>query len=775
MIDAYTRWVLRHPVWVIVLCLLLTAVIGTGLTRVRVTTDYRVYFSKDNPQLAALEQIERQFSRNETVLFVLAPKDGNVFTPSTLRAVRELTEATTNELPYTHRAYSIDNIHESFVNGDEIGARPLLPTTDFTLLSADELRTLRHRLLNNPRVAKGLLGGDGDVTGVVAYVDMPHKNPATETAEVAKASQALAAKFMRQYPQIDIQLTGVIMLDQSIAESITWDATHLFPLAFGLSFIALLLFYGGWRAGIKPMLLTMLVASMSVSVGLGVAGWSGIYLTTGSLSAPLIVLTLAIADCVHLLISFAQEHQNASNRMSALERSLRQILPPVFLTSLTTAAGFLGLNSSDSTPFRDLGNLVAIGVAAAFVFSVSLLPAALVLIRPSPKDRRDVLPELMEALATIVIRHQKPLLVGMTALVVSLSACVFLNRFGDNYVKFFSEDIPFRQATEFANDKLTGMQLLEYGINAQEPGGIYEPRYLQHLEAFVNFLKQQPEIVKVNSLIDLVKELNQTMHANDPTWYRIPDSRELAAQYVLFYELSLPAGADINFLANMDKSATRVNMQLDTISSEQMIALDARIQQWMHSNLPDVMQAPGSGIPMLFAHIARRNFDSMIYGNTFAFLFIMGILMLALRSVRLGALSLVPNATPALMAFGVWGLMRGEVGMGLTVVVSLTLGLLDDDTVHMMMAYRRARHELQLTPPDALKHAFRHAGTAAFITGLALAAGFCMLSFSSFTMTSELGIVTTLVIALALLTDFLLLPPLLLLLDAKRQARATLT
>ncbi|MGB1581867.1 MAG: efflux RND transporter permease subunit, partial [Nevskiales bacterium] len=379
---------------------------------------------------------------------------------------------------------------------------------------------------------------------------------------------------------------------------------------------------------------------------------------------------------------------------------------------------------------------------------------------------------MMLRLAEFVIAHRKPLFWGNLLVILALAACIPLNKFGDNYVEFFDDSIRFHNDAEFVNERLMGQQMLEYPIPAGGPGGVNEPEFQRQLEALGEWFAQQPETRKVTSMVDLMKNLNQTISGGDAAQYKLPETRARSAQYLLFYEMSLPVGVDLTDIINIDKSAAKLTVMLDTISSEELIALDQRAVAWMRANLPESMVVHASGVPVMFAHVARRNFESMIVGTGLAFGLISTLLLLAFKSLRLGLISLVPNLVPAIVGFGVWGLLVGQAGMSLAVVVSLTLGIVVDDTVHLLSKYRRAREERGLSAEDAIRYAFSSVGMALWITSAVLVLGFCLIMISSFTLTVHLGALTAVVIACALLADFFFLPPLLMKLDSQQQSLA---
>jgi predicted RND superfamily exporter protein len=335
----------------------------------------------------------------------------------------------------------------------------------------------------------------------------------------------------------------------------------------------------------------------------------------------------------------------------------------------------------------------------------------------------------------------------------------------DDFIKYFDERFKFRTDTDFVTENLTAMNTLEFSVPAGEEGGISNPEYLKTLDEFTEWLRARDNVVNVMTLSTTIKRLNMNMHGDDPEYYRIPESRDLAAQYLLLYELSLPFGLDLNNRIDVSKSASRVTVMVHPASTSYLRQLNAEAEAWLNENAS--LEVHGTGLSLIFAFISERNINSMLGGSLLALVVISAILMGALRSFRIGLLSLVPNLFPAAMAFGLWGYLVGEVGLAIAVVVAMTLGIIVDDTVHFLSKYLRARREHALDPYSATRYAFGTVGMALVLTSLVLVVGFGVLSFSGFKVNGDMGLLSAITIAFALLADFLLLPPLLMVLEGR--------
>jgi predicted RND superfamily exporter protein len=765
--QAFGKWVLRYRWPIIILSLIFVALATTGSKNIYFTTNYRVFFSEDNPELLEFEALENTYVQNDNVFFIIEPSSGKVFTRETLSAVEYLTERAW-QTPFSNRVDSITNFQYTEAEGDDLIVRDLVEGA--STYSEEQLLELKEITLNEPLLHNRLISDRTHVTGINVNVQLPRINEDIETPEVVSFSRALAREVEAAYPDIKVRLTGMVMMNNAFSESAKDDIANLVPISFAVMLLLLAVLVGG----ITGTFCTLMVIACSIMVAMGIGGYIGFPISPPSATFPTIILTIAIANCVHILVTFLHDMRAGMSKHEALIESLRINLQPVFLASLTTAIGFLMMNFSDVPPFRHLGNFVAIGVATSFIMSVTFLPALISLLPVRVKEKKDDHDRLMEKFGDFVVRRRSFLFWGMCALILVLLTGLPRNDLNDVFVHYFDETIDFRVDSDFSTDNLTGIYNIEYSLNSGEPGGISNPGYLHDVDAFANWFRQQPEILHVNTYSDITKRLNKNMHGDDPAMYKIPDERNLAAQYLLLYEMSLPYGLDMNNQINVDKSAIRLTTTLETLSSNELISIEERAETWLVNNAPHIKSGHGTGTSIMFAHIGKRNIISMLYATTLALILISLVLIVALRSIKIGLISLIPNLAPAAMGFGLWGYMVGEIGLSLSIVSTMTLGIVVDDTVHFLSKYLRARREKNLSPEDAVRYAFATVGRALLITSIVLVAGFLVLATSSFQLNSGMGLVTALVIVLALLADFLFLPPLLIKIEEKLNAKKLL-
>ncbi|MGB0343124.1 MAG: efflux RND transporter permease subunit [Parvibaculales bacterium] len=766
--QQYGAFVTRHPFIVIALSLLLSLAALAGGQHLRFTNDYRYFFSNDNPYLTAFEELERTYSSPDTIFFVYQPKDGSDATSRTaLNLAYELTDAGW-QIPFSTRVDSLTNFQNTRAIGeDDLEVRDLVPS----LADIDEARIkyVEDTVLNEPLLAGRLMSTDKKTAAVLVSLRPPTDDVVATNSIVNKARE-IHAQMRAKYPDIRIELTGSQMLSNAFSEAAQGDLKTLTPTMFVIIALVLIITTRKLFATIA----TMIVVTLAAGAAMGTGGWLGMPLSPPASGAPTIILTVAVADCVHILITALVSQGAGMEKREAIIESLKINAQAVFLTSVTTAIGLFSLNFSDAPPYRDLGTFAGIGSIYAWILSMTLFPALLTIMPMKASAVVDRQSRSMEWLANLVISKRRPLMLAMLALTLIGTALLPRLTFNDRFVEYFDERVDFRQASDWAADNLTGIYIINYSLESGDIGAVSDPAYLTHLDAFANWMRQQPEVVHVAAFSDVVKRINRSFNGDRQSFYAVPENRQLAAQYVLLYEMSLPYGLDLNDQLNVDKSASRMVVTLEDLSTAEMKVLRARALDWLKANTPERMHVEPSGQAVMFSYIGERNFNAMTTGTLLAFILISACLMLALRSLRLGLISLVPNIAPPVVAMGFFSLYKYEVGFWTAFVAATAIGLIVDATVHMLSKYRHARLDLNYSSIDSVRYSFMTVGTALWVCSFVLIAGFMVLTLSPFLINAMLGRVVALTILTALVLDFLLLPALLMWIDGRGDPGAPL-
>lgn len=769
----WARFVIKNKWLVLIASISLTVYLGLQGT-MKFDGDYHVFFSKSNPELEAFDALQDKYTKDDNVILVLSPENKNVFTRENLTAIEELTTNAWNT-PYSSRVDAITNFQYTRAVDDDLYVDDL--SYDSQNKSESEIANIRDIALKEPMLVNRIINEEGSVTAINITVRLPGEDSAKEVPEVMNSVRKMVEEFQGKYPQFEIHTSGMVPLTTAFFEASMKDMglTGIMLLIVVITTLIL-------TRNFQSTLATFLVVLFSITSALGFVGIMGIKLTPPSSVFPTMILTLAVADSIHILITMLQKiRKDGMNKYDALIESLRLNFMPVFVTSLTTVIGFLTMNFGDVPPFWDLGNIVAFGMTMAFLYSTITLPAFMAIL-PFKKSQRAEVKKTSKInfdwytrLSGFVIKQ--PIAITMVSLFIigGLTYISTNNSFNDEFINYFDNSVQFRSDTDYISDNLTGVYNVEYSIGSGESGGINNPDYLNKLNDFEDWLYEQPEVIHVNAFSEVARRINKSMHGDDQSFYKIPDTREEAAQYLLLYELSLPFGLDLNNQINVDKSESRVTVTVKNLDSPDMIAFAKRGENWLKQNTPNHMHAIGVSPMLMFSKLGFRQADSMFKGNIVALILISLVLILVLRNFKLGLLSLIPNVAPVLVGFGIWALYKTQINTGMVIVFGMTLGIIVDDTVHFMSKFLRARREYGYGPQRAVEYAFQTVGKALVTTTVVLLSGFAVLSTSSFALNSYMARITVIIIIAALIIDFLLLPALLILTSPVKRAKRKYT
>jgi len=752
--DHCAKWVLARPWFVFSVSLLLICIISAGIAGLEFRSDARVFFSDENPELLELERFEEKYGRENTLVFIVSAQTGDLFTPSKLSALTTLTDKAW-AMPYTKRVDSVTNFQRVVAQGDDVAIDHLYRKGDE--ISLQDAQTLKQAALQEPMLLGQLLSRDAKV-GLVAMEfrldDIIQGDPAFDLTEQARE---LIADFEAAQDELDLKLSGSLALDNAFGEAGANDGALLTPVMITLMlFLIWLIFRSVWV--VSAITVIMLAA---IACGMGVAGMLGIPLSSPSVTAPFIILTLATADCIHLVSAvsrFRRENPDKDKSWS-IRQGLKETTRPITMTSLATAVGFFSLMFSESPPFAHLGMIAGFGTLFAWGFSLILLPVFLLVLPWRVSQQRPLVPEsLWVFLHTLVTRHTSKVIVTSLVLGLGLASLAVSNKLDDRYVEYFDERFDFRNDTDYMNQHIGGFYTIEYSP-ATDPDGITDPEYLNQLSQFSDWLREQPEVSHVHSLADIMKTLNRAMNGGDEKYYALPTDKYIAAQYLWLYEMSLPMGLGLRDQVTVDKSESRLTVSLYDASTSEMLDLTQRAEQWMDEHTPLLSKtAKATGTSILFSYIGQRNIDQMLKGTLLALLAISILLFFLFKSFVLGVFATLANFIPPVATLGGWALIVGEVGMAVAAIVAVTLGIVVDDTIHLIEALRRERKRKDVDHNQAILNAMKHSGPGILITTIILVAGFSCLAISGFQINAWMGLMTAIVILLALVFDFLFLP-----------------
>ena len=758
--EKFADFVVRKRIWMVLVTLVVAFAVYAGIPNLRLDTDGRVFMGPDNPDKQTLDLFEQEFAKDDNLNILLIPKDGVVFSPETLKIVHALTEDAWN-LPYVRLVNSITRFQNSYSEDDMLVVEDLIP--DPNSVSQAEAEAARKIALSRIEIQGSLINKQASMTAISIIFRLPGLDLASEVPTIMAEANPLLQRYRDTYSDMQFQITGSVPLGEQFAVASQDDAQSLTPAML----LAMLLIVGFLLRTISGVFSVLLVATLSALISLGALGWSLIPLNSATAIAPLMIITLAVASTVHILSSVRQTMLETADKQLWAIRAISEHGLAITVAVFTTAVGFLSLNFSISPPFRQLGNMVAAGMVGVWVFTMFFLPALICWFPMKQKKTSALTDKLIMKLCEWVIKNQKLLLLSIPVIIICFSVGISKIKLEDDFLRYFDERYELRQATDFYEDNIGGLNVMEYPVETGIESGINSVEYLRNIEDLTEFLRAQPQISSVRSITDIIKRLNQNMNGDNTEFYRLPETDEEASQYLFLYELSLGYGMDLTDQINVDRSAVRITAYVPRTTTAELQRLDATIQNWFAENASE-LQSPVTGQTHVYTMISARDVPAMLQGTILALIFISGVILLVLRNVKLGFISLVPNLVPAAMAFGLWGYTVGSVTLAVSIVAAMTLGIVVDDTVHFLLKYANAKKSGK-SPEDSVRYAFKSVGMALTITSIGLVVGFVILGQSGFAVNRDLARLTAVTLAVALFVDFLFLPPLLIWIDKMKK------
>ena len=754
--DKYCKTILKYRWLVIVASFIFIALSTLGSRQLQFNPDIRALYDSEHPIMRALLDVEDEFTKRDIVMIVLAPEEGDVFEPHFVELLQSLTEKAWL-IPYASRVDSITNFQHTEAVGDDLIVGDLLPAGESNNTVLRE--RLRQVALSEPALIRTLISEQSTVAAVnISLQARSHTELIEQLDSIMGEVNALVAEHRAEYPNVQF-LSGNHAVNHSLQNYTRHDSQVLIPLMLLTMVILLLILLRSWYATFCS---TIVVLATGVST-MGIFGWLGLQTDIVSAIAPIVIMTLAVADAVHLVNGASQGKDLGKSEADSMIFALKLNMKPIFLTSLTTALGVLTFSFTDFPPLVKLATIIAVGVTVAFALSVTMLPAMLSL-RPIKLRKNARLGPVLNQVFDVSTRYSRSVVALSIPVVLITVWLIPQNVLDESPTVFFEKTTNERKVIDFVEKNLAGVSPVDIAVYGTEADSVYANDFLQKLDEFSSWLRLQEDVRHVTSIADTLKRLNKSMHGDQDEYYRLPNDRELAAQYILLYELSLPAGLELTHQLNIDKSAALVSVTKASATAAKAVNLKADIMEWFSVHAPE-LNVVVTGLSQTASELAYTYLiPSMLEGGVAAILAVSFVLFVALSSLRLGVLGMLATCFPIAVGYGAWALYSGVMGFAIASVAGICLGVVVDFVIHFLSKYRLAKLEGKMTI-DAIRFAFETVARAIWVTMLVLVAGFWVLTLSEIGLNSDLGLLTGFVILLAALFNLLVLPAYLMLFD----------
>ena len=778
MFERLGGWSFDRRNWVLAACLVLLVAAFYFAGTARFDASFEAYFDTDDPTYAAYNRFRADFGSDEIayILYSAPDSEHGPFDLEVMRKIEQLTRALEG-VPFVSDVTSLANAE--YMYGVPGGLKIEKILEEFPE-SQQEMLVTREKVLAKPLYVGGLVSADGQYAAIILDMQRSSVDPVEDLRLDPEGGDQLGNLYPQvtyhaieeilarpEYDGIVFHHVGDVALNAIYNEIIGPDMARLFAVTIVVIALLLFLFFRRPLGLLGPILVVMLSLVVSLSV-VGLLGWKFDLMI---IMLPTLLIAVGVADSVHIISEFRVYHAELGDRREAARRTLYLVGTPCLLTSLTTAAGFASMYISPIESIAHFAVYSAAGVLAAFVLSVTLLIYFLSLGRQT--RRRDATEEeilrakggdlfqtFLLGIANFAIRYRGAILITSGAIFIASAAGISRITVDSSFMNEFKKDEPIRVETELVDEVMGGTASVVYLFDSGIQDGVKEPAFLADIERLQLAANANSDMVKKTySIGDLLKDVNMSFHDEDPAFYALPESRNLAAQYMLLYEMS--GGEELDSYLSSDYSTASLEVRVRMSPTSELRSLVDTLNATLDSRPTKASSVTATGIGALWLKLQEYITTSQIRGFLLAFSVIGVLLCLIFQSVRTGLIAMVPNLTPVVLTLGVMGWMEIPLDYIRLMIATVAIGISVDDTIHYMT---RLRHEFRETGSyeEAIRRSISDVGRALVITSIVLVAGFTCFMASRLETMLIFGSLLSGTIVTALVADLLLMPALIL-------------
>tara|TARA_R110002072_G_scaffold64203_3_gene159408 strand:- start:17009 stop:19450 length:2442 start_codon:yes stop_codon:yes gene_type:complete len=770
----FSNWIVNSPWKSIILSIVLICIFAPGLLNFQARWSSRIWFDEDHPMLQKLDQFENTFGNDQYVSIGLN-NDNGLFNEKSLALIQELTE----------RMWLIQDVIrvESLANysliqsvGDDINISRFLEEEKKNF-SIKEINQLKNLATHDEVLPEFYISRDHSFTLILGYLKPSiHGDPNFEI--VIKQVRELVKEFKEKYPGHDYYITGAAAGNDSFREISASDNQTLIPFMVLFIFLMLYFQFRSFITMVSPLALMGVVVLMTY----GIMGHLGIIFNSLLAAIPGVLLAICIADAVHIFTSYFHFRSINTNSLESIKLSLIKNFAPTLLTSITTTISFFSITISEIAPIRDLGILCGFGTAMAWLLSYTLIGAIVALLSPKldkypvktinwgqvfsrRKERRDNT-VMSKKLSIFVFNFRWQIIISFSLFIIISFFIAIQNEVNSDPIKYFHEKVPVRIAYDITAKKMGGLRGIELVADAGTPEGIKNPEFLRKLEAYIAHVKKDKDIMKVKSIIEVIKKMNKVLHENQESYYRIPDSQKSVAEILFLYTLGLPEGVSINNQFDMQNQKLRMRVTWMLESSKESEAKS----KWLEREAKKFdLNITSEGNAPIYLSMNTLVVKSFFTSMAMALFFVAILLFFVYKDFFVSTLAMLPNVIPLIFGGALMQLLNKPIDIGTSIVSTVCLGIAVDDTIHFINSYKNFR-SMGHSPVESVEETFNVTGKALVVTTILLVVGFGSFVFADFVPNRNFGMLCSLILFFALVTDLLFLPAILFVTE-KKEAR----
>ena len=756
----FVNYIIKFRWFIAVVIPLLTIAFASQLKYAQFDGSYRIWFGEDSKTLAKYDAFRNVFGNDDSMIIVFSDENG-VMNKKALGVVQRLTDKLW-QTRYIARVDSLTNYQYIHVNADEpddILVENFIEELDD--LSQEELDKKKLIALSEDVLVNRIISEDAKTTMIVARL-VPR---AGDTLGASKSIMKSVRTYIEEEKQSGYKfyLAGGPVVNQTFSSLAIHDVTTYTPMAIGIAMLLL------WLVFRRPsgMILTILVVIFTFTIVMALQVIFGLKFNNFTANMPVFIIAIGIADAMHLYWIYLLSRRSGMSNEEAIHDSVAKNFVPLLLTSLTTAVGFASLGVSEIVPVATLGIATASAAILAFLLTILFMPALLAILNIRVKERevsKSKKSHFAQKYAAFIVKNDLKIITICVAVFGFIALGLTQLKVDSNAVRYFTEDVPFRVTVKLIEDRLTGPMTYEIVANSQAPDGIKEPAFMNTVQKFTDeFKARYPEARHTSSLVDVVKKFNEIADNKKS----IPDDKNLIAQYLLLYSLSLPQGMEINDKMDINEQYLRISASMNVADTSKDLEMIEWCERWWDKT---PYSAEVNGQTAMFANMQSDVTDTLIESITMAILVISILMLFIFRNLKMIPIFIIPNVLPIVLVVGIMGWLGITIDIGVAISGAIIMGIAVDDTIHFLVKYQEARkkgYDLE----NSLEYVMTYAGSAIVFTTVILSSAFIVFNLSQFMLNANFGLVTAIALVIAVFVDLLLLPAILSRFDGKKESQ----
>ena len=737
------HFILQRPFFVVFTVLIISLVAGYEAYRLPVITSIEALIRKDDPNRIFYSEFRKTFGADDAVVVAIGAKE--VFAHNVLEYIKSLTEEI-ESLDGVEDCLSITSTETIMGLKEDFIVEPLFED-GYIPSGKNELKEIKAKAFSNPLIVGNIINTSSNATLILVRTASHEDDQEFESRLLARIHEILD----RTPRPPDIQgpfVAGWPVVDVSMATYMNKDVMTFVPISAFLMCITVFLFVRSWPYTALIMTI-MLLSLLWTMAALKVVGGAMSPLTS---ILPPLIMALSLSDGIHIITTYL--------RLKDIVKTVKEAWWPCALTSLTTAIGFLSLLVSDIPAIRHFGAAAAAGMGIELFLCFTLLITLVPRVRRvgSGVSSTNWYPfmNFLEKVAQAVPSTQGPVLLVTVVFLLLAAIGISRLRVDTNMLDYFYKSSDVRKAASFVDNTLGGANTIEISLKTLGEHDFLEPQNIQRLEEIFSLLKKRSGITEVTGPNSFLKLMNRAFHSDNAIYYKVPDSREMSAQYLLLYD-----GDEMSHFLSSEEKWARISARTNLHGTEDL----SRLYSWLKESLEGIFRGTGveykiTGKTYLFNHMAQDIVSSQVESLALASLIIFGIMFVVLKDLKLGLISIVPNVLPIAGNLAIMGFLGIPINTATAIISAVAIGIAVDDTIHFIVHFKRERDQ---GGPGmaAIRNALIKKGRAAISTSLVLVVGFGVLVVSNFIPTAQFGVLSALIMLMALTADIVVLPVLL--------------